>query len=186
MKEGVRILAVASGPIYERKKRTTLLVGIIGRMGTIEGVLSDRIIVDGNDASSKIIKMARKSRFGDQIKLIAINGIALAGLNVVDVKNVERRTGIPVIVLTRKKPDFKALEKALKNSGNDDRDSVKGKIAMVKALNSERPFEKAGVFYVQADKKIGYDAKTATAFELLRLAHMVANGVSTGISKGRI
>ena len=185
MKEGVRILAVASGPIYERKKRTTLLVGIIGRIGTIEGVLSDRIIVDGNDASSKIIKMARKSRFGDQIKLIAINGIALAGLNVVDVKNVEHRTGIPVVVLTRKKPDFKALEKALMNS-REGRDLINSKIAVVKALNSERPFKRAHSFYIQSDEKIDHGKVVETAFELLRLAHMIANGVSTGISKGRI
>jgi endonuclease V-like protein UPF0215 family len=185
MKEGVRLLAVASGPIYERKKKTTLLVGIIGRRGTIEGVLSDRIIVDGKDASSKIIKMAHKSRFGDQIKLIAINGIALAGLNVVDVKNVEHRTGIPVVVLTRKKPDFKALEKALMHSG-EGRDSINGKIAVVKALNAERPFKRAHGFHVQSDGKIDYDKIVATAFELLRLAHMIANGVSTGISKGRI
>ena len=154
-------------------------------MGTIEGVLSDRIIVDGNDATSKIIKMVRKSRFGDQIKLIAINGIALAGLNVVDVKTVERRTGIPVIVLTRKKPDFEALEKALRNSGAD-RDSINSKIAVVKALNSERPFKKAAGFYLQADEKIDNDSIAETAFELLRLAHMIANGVSTGVSKGRI
>ena len=185
MKEGARILAVASGPIYERKKKTTLLVGIIGRMGTIEGVLSDRIIVDGNDATSKIMKMARKSRFGDQIKLIAINGIALAGLNVVDVKTVERRTGIPAVVLTRKKPDFKALEKALMNSG-ECRDSINSKIAIVKALNSERPFKRAHGFHIQSDEKIDHDKIVATAFELLRLAHMIANGVSTGISKGRI
>jgi len=118
--------------------------------------------------------MAHKSRFGDQIKLIAINGIALAGLNVVDVKNVEHRTGIPVVVLTRKKPDFKALEKALMHSG-EGRDSINGKIAVVKALNAERPFKRAHGFHVQSDGKIDYDKIVATAFELLRLAHMIAN-----------
>jgi hypothetical protein len=186
MKEGARFLAVASGPIYERKKKTTLLVGIVGRKGTVEGVLSDRVGIDGNDATRKIIKMARSSRFSSQIKAIAINGIAIAGLNVVDVKTVERKAKIPVIILTRKKPDFVALEKALKSSENQETDLIKGKIAIVKALNSERPFVKAGGFYVQSGKKIDYDKGVAIAFELLRLAHMVAKGVSTGVSKGRI
>ncbi|MCL4371901.1 DUF99 family protein [Candidatus Marsarchaeota archaeon] len=186
MKEGVRFLAVASGPIYERKKKETLLVGVIGRMGVIEGILSDRVDIDGNNAAQKIAKMARKSRFCDQIKAVAINGIAIAGLNVVDVKTLERRLGVPVVIITRKKPDFKALEKAIMNPKDKDADSARGKVEIVKMLNLERPFRKAGGFYVQADNRINYGKGVATAFELLRIAHMIANGVSTGISKGRI
>ncbi|MCL4387688.1 DUF99 family protein [Candidatus Marsarchaeota archaeon] len=185
MKEGARFLAVASGPLYERKKSTTLLVGVIGRKGVIEGILSGRVDIDGTDATSKIIKMVHKSRFEEQIKAIAINGIAIAGLNVVDVKEIERRTGISVIVLTRKKPDFKALAKALKSSEKGYGDPAKDKIAMIKELNLERPFRKSEGFYIQAGE-IDYEGKASTAFELLRLAHMIANGVSTGISKGRI
>lgn len=49
MKGGVRMLALASGPIYGRKRRRTLVVGVVGRAGTVEGVLSGRVTIDGDD-----------------------------------------------------------------------------------------------------------------------------------------
>jgi endonuclease V-like protein UPF0215 family len=186
MKNGIRLLAVSSGPIYERKKHTTLLVGLVGRLGTIEGVLSEKVAIDGTDATSKIIKMFAKSRFKEQIKAIAINGVALAGLNVVDVKALERKTGVPVLVLTRHRPDKKAFAEALKKYQRIDSSADK-RMDIVKSLNKERPFLRVGGFYIQCKKDYAADkAVVETAFEMLRLAHMIAKGVSTGVSKGRI
>lgn len=68
MKTGVRILAVASGPIA--KGGDTLLVGVIGRNNIVEAVLSRRVKVDGRDSTAKITSMVRKSRFGEQVRVV--------------------------------------------------------------------------------------------------------------------
>ncbi|MCL5680411.1 MAG: DUF99 family protein [Candidatus Marsarchaeota archaeon] len=186
MKKGARLLAVASGPIYERRKKRTILVGVVGRLGEIEGVLSENVEIDGSDGTLKILRLMNKSRFKEQIKAIAINGVAIAGLNVVDVKTLERKSKVPVLILTRNKPNMKAFVNALKRY-SEANPSALARIDKVKELNAERPFKKSRGFYVQGKVLDEYgNSLIETAFETLRIAHMIAKGVSTGVSKGRI
>ena len=187
MKSGVRVLAVASGPIYARRRKRTLIVGIVGRQGTIEGVLSGRVTIDGDDSTRAITGLIKKSRFRRQIRAIAINGIAVAGLNIVDVKELELSAHAPVIVLTRKKPDAPGFMKAIINYAKTDAESAERKRALATATNMERRFVKVSGFNVQsAIKASELKAIVPTAFELLRLAHMIAKGISTGVSSGRV
>ncbi len=184
MKSGARVLAVASGPINGRDKKRTILVGIVGRHNVIEGVLSETIQIDGKDGTNKILKMFNKSRFKEQIKCIAINGIVLAGLNVIDVNMLERKAGIPVIIMSRKKPDQRLFVETLRKFGNYGNNNL---TKYIEDLNSNRPFARIEGFYVQSKlDKDELKLLIVTLFEFLRLAHMVARGVSTGISKGRM
>ncbi len=187
MKSGVRVLAIASGPIYARRRKRTLIVGIVGRQGTIEGVLSGRVTIDGDDSTRAIAGLVKKSRFRRQIRVIAINGIAIAGLNIVDVKGLEHTTHAPVIVLTRKKPDVPGFMKAISTYAKADAESANRKRALATATNMERGFVKVLGFNVQsAIKASELKAIIPTAFEFLRLAHMIAKGISTGVSSGRV
>ncbi len=181
------MLAVASGPIYARRRKRTLIVGVVGRHGVVEGVLSGRVAVDGDDSSSAIASLFRKSRFRLQIRAIAVNGIATAGLNVIDVRELEHRTGVPVIILTRKKPDVPEFMKAISAYAKLDAAGAETKRALVIATNKERKFSRVSGFNVQSSLDAAeLKGIVPTAFELLRLAHMIANGTSTGVSKGRI
>ncbi len=80
-KKGIRILAVDDGPL-DKSGKGVLVVGIVGREGTIEGVLSFRVDADGSDATERLSATIQKTRFRDQIKLIALNGVTLAGPDV--------------------------------------------------------------------------------------------------------
>ena len=181
------MLALASGPIYGRKRRRTLVVGVVGRAGTVEGVLSGRVTIDGDDSSATAISMFRKSRFREQIRAIVLNGIAIAGLNVVDVKRIEKATHVPVLVLTRSRPNVGEFMRALSIYQRTGVNDSEKKRAIIENINKERRFVRMDGFYVQA----GLDATELkgilpTAFVLLRLAHMIASGVSMGVSKGRM
>ena len=87
MKKGIRIISFASGPINGKK---ALIVGVISRENVIEGILSGNVEVDGFDSAKKIISLIKKSRFREQIKIVALNGIAIAGLNVVNVYKIKK------------------------------------------------------------------------------------------------
>ncbi len=182
MKKGVRIAAIASGPI--NMGRSAILVCMILREGMIEGVLSGRVAVDGADASHKIVSMLKKSRFRDQIRVIALNGIAIAGLNVVDVKKVCNRLGTGFVVLTRKRPRKELLIKALVGLSEQKGTDVKGRIRIVEEA-SKAKMQRVSGFFVHGDLTI--DKRIADyAFQGLRIAHLVARGVATGESKGSI
>ena len=181
------MLALASGPIYGRKRRRTLVVGVVGRAGTVEGVLSGRVTIDGDDSSATAISMFRKSRFREQIRAIALNGIAIAGLNVVDVKRIEKATHVPVLVLTRSRPNVGEFMRALSIYQRTGVNDSERKRALVENINRERRFVKVSGFYVQSGLKAAeLKGVVPVAFELLRLAHMIAKGVSTGVSGGRV
>ncbi|EQD37982.1 protein containing DUF99 [mine drainage metagenome] len=183
MKSGIRIAAAASGPIKGRE--STLLVLVVYREGLIEGVLSSRIGVDSFDSTDRIISRLKASRFFDQIKVIALNGVALAGLNVVDVNRI-KKLGKEYIIITRKKPHKELLIEALERSVKNKREASR-KAGIIEGVGKTQIRKLAG-FYVQGSMKLSKgDTKLVSAsFEALRVAHIIANGVETGESKGRI
>ncbi len=182
MKSGVRVAAVTSGPASRGKK--ALLVCVIMQNRALEGVLSSHVTSDGSDASSKITAMLRRSRFMEQVKLIAVNGITIAGLNVIDTKKVGRALGASFIILTRHRPRRRLLVKALRRLGRETRTSTKGRIKVVEGA-AGLGFVKVGGFFAQSDTEISEDI-ARTAFEALRLSHIISRGIATGESKGRV
>ncbi len=183
MKQGIRILALDDSS-FKKGERDNLIVGVVGRGDLIEGILSFRVAVDGDDATGKIIKKVRGSRFSGQIKLIVVNGIAIAGLNFVDIGEVSRSLRIPAVNIVRRKPHSTELSKAIRASGA----SAKKKLALLKKLNSEFKITKVGGFYVQCAgiKPAEFSRFLQSAMHFLRLAHLIASGVAIGESRGRI
>ncbi len=183
LKQGARILAIDDS-FFRKGDKDNLLVGIIGRMGVVEGVISFRVSVDGDDATRKIIRRTTASRFSDQIRLIALNGVAVAGLNIVDLEEASKRLGMPVVNIVRRKPHSSELAKAIRLRGKDS----ERKLALLQRLNASFTTKRMNGFYVQC---AGAEPKELSkllpeAVSLLRLAHFVANGVATGESRGRI
>lgn len=184
LKEGVRYIAIASGPIG--KRAATPLVGIIFREGYIEGLLSARIKADGTDSTERIIKMVGRSRFGEQIRILLFNGIALAGLNIINPAELEKRLHSKVVLLNRRKQNAGELVNALNEFSRATKTDVKERIIIVresKKLNAVR----ANGMFLQSSLDESYLKKFAeSAFEALRVAHIIARGMSTGESKGRL
>jgi hypothetical protein len=185
MKEGVRIAAVTSGPIkkgVEAKLRNTQIVAVIGSKKGIEGILSSKVSVDGSDSTKKIISMIKRSRFREQVKAIALNGIAIAGLNVVDIEELNRKLRCQTILLTRKRPRRSLLIQSIRNACINTEEKAR-KISMLKKQGDIR---KVGGFYIQAYPDTDVKNVLNASAELLRLSHMIASGISKGESMGRI
>ena len=181
---GVRILAIDDSPFKKRTRGKCLIVGIIGRGTVIEGVISFYVDIDGRDSTVQLVKAVKRTRFSSQIKVIAINGLSLAGLNIVDLGRAERALGMHVLGITRKKPHPKLLARAITLSDAPDAGE---KIALLQRLSKRFPAERIDGFYVQHS----WDRKEVSgifgsAIGLLRLANLVARGVSSGESRGRI
>ncbi len=184
MKKGARFIAIASGPI-ERKKRT-LLVGVIFRNDYIEGLLSTSIEVEGADSTSQIIRMLRKSRFREQVRMLLFNGIALAGLNIIDPKMLEEKLDVNVVLLNRRKQNAKELIKALKEFSRIKKADVDSRIKIVNESTSMNYLKVNGLFLQSTLEKAYLKSFAPNAFEALRIAHIIARGVSEGESKGRL
>lgn len=185
MKQGVRIAAFASGPIKGRgRKGKLILVGVIWRNNTMEGVVSNRIVQDGKDSTNAIINSINKSRFKPQVKAIALNGVALAGLNIVDIRKLKKMLGTEILIVTRRRQRPAELIKAIRLYGG----AVKSKQLMIKLVNEQAKLKlnaKSG-FYFRASIENTPKTIIEEAVAALRTAHLIARGISTGESKGRI
>lgn len=182
MKAGIRIIGISSAPLIAKR---VLIVGLVYRSGIIEGLISTFVTKDYDDATERIENMIKTSRFKSQIRIIALNGIAIAGLNIVDIFRLRRSIGVSTIILTRSSPHPRELIAALKGSSIAKADLTK-RIRIIERAEKE-PRSKIKGLYLSSDLEKNDQKKFAEdAFNSLRISHMIASGVSTGESKGRI
>ncbi|MGI0133471.1 MAG: DUF99 family protein [Candidatus Micrarchaeaceae archaeon] len=186
LKSGSRFVAITSGPIQKRRSGSALIVGVVGKDGSIEGILSSRIRTDGTDSTRKIIKMVEDSRFRDQIRIIALNGIALAGLNVVDIPMLEKKLRVRAVVITRDRPRPAKLLLALGTFSRLRKNDVSKRVQIVEDQAKIKPVRITGL-YMQSTLE-PHDARTFAPmiYDATRLSHLIASGVSKGESAGRV
>ncbi len=182
-KYGIRIAAVASAPINLNYERTLIVCPIV-RSSILEGMLSSYVYANGADSTTRIISMLKHSRFLSQVRLAAFNGIAIAGLNVIDVYKLHRELGIDFAIITRKKPRKQLLVEALEKYAASNGVNVAQRIEVIERVARE-PMARLNGFYVQSNIKMNSKLFDAS-INALRIAHIVARGISTGESKGRL
>ncbi len=196
VKKQIRILGIDDAPFSRFEDETVLIVGAVFRGADyIDAVLSTRAEVDGIDATQKLANMINESRTKDQLRCIMLDGITIGGFNVVNINALCKTTGLPVLVFIKDLPDFKAIKNALKNlEDGDDRMKIieaAGKIYECEIKNKDVGI--TGKVYFQV---AGTDAETARKIlkltcqhgfvpEPLRIAHIIAQGIKFGESKGR-
>ena len=122
MKKEIRVIGIDDAPFRKFVKGKVLVIGTVFRGGTLlDGVLSTKVNVDGRNSTEKIIEMVNKSKFKPQLQCIFLDGIAVGGFNIIDVKELNKKTRLPVIVVIRRKPDIAAIKSTLIKLNKKDR-----------------------------------------------------------------
>jgi len=186
MKQQLRILGVDDGP-FTFDMEDTPLVGVLMRQGYIDAVFVSRVGVDGDDATARLVEIVN-GPYREQIKAVMIDGIAFGGFNVVDIEEVHRQTGVPVITVTRSAPDVPAMKEALRHHFREWEPRWR-----VIERNLPSPVESGG--YTLHIRAVGTDLQEAVRLidlsrvrgalpEPLRVAHLIATAVARGHSHG--
>ena len=185
IKPEIRVLGVDDGVFKPRTKGFVPVIGVVFRGGYwFDGVMHTKIKVDGTDATRKIASMVINSPHHKQLRVIMLDGITFAGFNVVDIKELNAKTSLPVITVTREKPNLEEIRRALENL-------PKSEERWKAILNAGEPVEvpvKGGKekIYVQA---VGISLEDAIKIlrltstrsnipEALRVAHLIASGIT--------
>ncbi len=152
----------------------------------LEGVMVDKIEVDGLDSTSKIVSMIKKSKFRRQIKVIFLDGVTFGGFNVADIAEISSSLDIPVIAVTRKKPDFESIYRALENvSDSEIRKRIMEKAGEIRA-HGDIFFQFSGCGAEDAVRMIDASTLKGNMPECLRVAHMIATAIVHGESRGKV
>lgn len=185
IKKEIRVIGIDDSPFKKFKRGKVLVIGTIFRGGTlIDGILSTKINIDGNDATKKLIQMINKCKFKPQLQAILLDGIALGGFNIIDVKELNKKTKIPVIVTIRRYPDFKKIENTLKKLKKHKKFDLIKKAGPVHKFN-KLYFQIKGIDIKKAKQILKITCTRSLIPEPIRIAHLIASGVVNGESKGK-
>lgn len=183
IKSEIRVLGIDDGKFIPHTQGTVLVVGVVFRGGCyIDGVIHTKVTIDGLDATGKLIQMINYSHHRRQLRLVMLNGVTLAGFNLVDIQKLNADTGLPIIALTHDKPDLEAIHNALKNLP----DTEKRWQIILNAGKIHEVTNKGGKLYMGLAGISLYDAliildltSTMGSFpEPLRVAHLIASGIT--------
>jgi endonuclease V-like protein UPF0215 family len=208
----VNVIGFDDGPFPRDHKGDVLLVGVVCSGTRVDGIVSGRIRRDGANATREMVKLVRDSQFGEHLQAVMLQGIAVGGFNVVDIHALQTALRIPVLVVTRRLPDLPAVRRALfsdepharprvagaekkwrliEQAGSlerlePSRRSVKKKKASGLTTTAPRLFmQRAGLSVEEARRLVNDTTLHGNIPEPLRLAHLIAGGVTTGRSRGR-
>ena len=162
------------------------VVGTVYAGSRFDGLLLGKVRRDGANATRNLTELISASRFAEHAQLVMLQGIALAGFNVVDVPTLSRNIGLPVLVVARREPDLAAIKDALI-------ENVPGGRRKWRLIERLGPMVPVGSLFVQS---IGMTLEQAGATverfainghipEPLRTAHLIAGALSRGQSHGR-
>ena len=165
-------------------------VPVVGAVCTgvrLDGVLKGRVRRDGANATRQLAQLISASRFVEHVQLVLLQGLTLAGFNVVDLRDLHRRLGLPVLAVVRKNPDLAAIRQALLQH-------VPGGARKWRLIESLPPVGRVGPVFVQM-AGLGLEEAATVVQRLtlhghipepLRLAHVIAGALTRGHSSGRV
>lgn len=184
IKPEIRILGIDDGVFVPHTKGKVDVIGVVYRGGYwIEGVMRTEVVIDGIDATEKIAAMITNSTHYDQIRVVVLNGITFAGFNVVDINELFKKTDLPIIAVTREKPDLEEIRKALEKLPEFERrwNAIKssGRIISAKTRNAKKTIymQVAGVSQRDAEEILRSTSTRSNVPEALRVAHIIASGL---------
>jgi endonuclease V-like protein UPF0215 family len=185
IKPEIRVLGIDDGAFIPHVKGQVPVIGVVFRGGYwLDGVMHTEIAVDGFDATEKISAMITSSPHYKQLRVIMLNGITFAGFNVVDVESLYEATRLPVITVTREKPDLAEIRKALQNLPRSEErwEAIlkAGEPVEVSTRNAEAKVyvQTVGVSKEDAQKILRLTSTRSNIPEALRVAHLIASGIS--------
>jgi uncharacterized protein len=162
------------------------VIGAVCAQTRLEGVLRTQVRRDGANATRRLIALVRGSKFTASLQLVLLQGIALAGFNVVDARALSDALELPVLIVARRKPHLDNIRRTLL-------EVIPGGARKWTLIENMGQMEPCAGVHVQ---RVGITLEDSAGVlerctlhgripEALRLAHLIAGGVTTGQSRGR-
>jgi len=184
VKPEIRVLGIDDGVFTPHSKELVDVVGVVFRGGYwLDGFMHTRVQVDGMDATEELAQMITSSPHYPQLRVVMLNGVTLAGFNIVDIKELHKKVRLPIIAVTRDKPHFEDIKKALQNLSEPEKRwkaaEKAGKMLRVRTREGEEPIyvHVSGVSEETAKRILRVTSTRSNIPEALRVAHIIASGL---------
>lgn len=189
MKRQIRILGIDDAPFTFSEKYSTV-IGVVMRGGEyLECVLRSQVAIDGTEATAICREMIQRTRHRKQLKAVMVDGACLGGFNVVDIIELSESTELPVMTITRDKPDLKKIKHALQKNFEDWKNRwnilQRGTLHTITTQHNPIYIKYAGLSLEEAKEIINIATIRGAIPEPIRVAHLIASGITRGESYGK-
>ncbi|MCI4342342.1 MAG: DUF99 family protein, partial [Thermoplasmata archaeon] len=113
-KPHLRVIGLDDGAYTRRARRAPVVAVAMSLPDLVEGIELGWVEVDGRDATERTIALLQASPFLRGARAILVDGIALAGFNLLDLRRLSAGIGRPVLSVTRRAPEFVTIRAALR------------------------------------------------------------------------
>jgi len=180
------VVGFDDAPFTRDHRGNVAVVGTVFAGLRLEGVLVGRVRRDGANATEVLARLVTGSKYR-QLQLILLQGIALAGFNVVDIERLHRCAGLPVLAVCRRAPRFARIRAALlaRVRGGARKWALIEKLGPMERIGGVH-VQRAGLSFAEADAVVRRLAVNGSYPEPLRAAHLIAGALGSGQSRGRV
>jgi uncharacterized protein len=173
-------VAVDDGAFARTDPIAPIAAVVLSAPAYVESVRTDRVRVDGRDATNRVLSVVRATGPLDGVRALLLDGAVLGGFNVLDLDRLHGRLGMPVVALTRRPPEFERIRAALTKWFPRDaarRWRLLTAHRLFRVPTAGRPIWAAAVGCSHADAVRLVHRTTVRGYwpEPLRLAHLVAS-----------
>lgn len=179
------VVGFDDAPFLSSHRGDVRIFGAICARTRLDGVVSGLVRRDGVNATERMAELIEQSQFQSCVRAVLLQGIAVAGFNVVDIESLSERLDVPVVVVARRKPRLLLMREAVFRTPGAER-----KWRLIERAGPMEPYEsifiqRFGISYEAATAMLRATTLHGNLPEPLRLAHLIAGGVTTGASRGR-
>jgi uncharacterized protein len=181
------LLGIDEGPFSKGQREPVPLVAALCEgADLLEAVATQAFPVDGDAATEFLARWLEGLRVTGSAQGVALGGITLAGLGLVDVRALADALHRPVLVVTRRPPDNARLREALAAAGLLARFPIAERSPAAFATDDGLWLAHAGIEREGALQLLRASRAKAKLPEALRIAHLIATALVRGESHGRV
>jgi len=181
----VRAVGFDDGPFTRGRRGRVAVAGVVTSDTRFEGLVWTQVRQDGWNATVALAEALEAGKFLPQIHVVLLDGIALAGFNVVDLPMLAARLQRPCVAVMRRPPDVEAVTRALFRLPRPARRLSRLQRAGGIHQAARICFQVAGAHPDVTAAVLERLTDRGHIPEALRLAHLIAGAVATGQSGHR-
>ncbi len=178
-------MGVDDGAFDRHDREAPIAAVVVALPSGVEEVRVGRVRVDGTDGTRRIVALLRRLADRAGVRAVLLDGAVVGGFNVLDLDTIARATGVPVVAVTRRPPDFVAIRAALREwfpRSAAERYRLLRRHRLFRVPTRGLPIWAAAAGCPAADAARLIARATVRGFwpEPLRLAHLVASAGRSG------
>lgn len=181
------VVGFDDAPFRREHRGDVPVVGAVFAGARLDGVLAGRVRRDGTNSTRELVRLVQESRFAPHLQCVLLQGVALAGFNVIDAPQLSEALHLPVLIVARRTPDRSAMRQALlqRVPGGRRKWQLIERLGAMEAL-LEVQVQRVGLTLEEAHVLLRRFCLHSRIPEPLRTAHLIAGAFGGGWSRQRV